>query len=119
MPRSYLGRRLGQILGGIVSEPGPHRERSGRFLRVEPLESRALLANIYPSGVISSTPDGSDFQYTIALTNSSASDDSIGTFWFASVPGQDYLATNPISVTPPAGWTDAGDQPGPSGWLWH
>ena len=63
MPRSYLGRRFDQVFGAVASgnSPRPRRERTGRFLRVESLESRALLAIIYPSGVISSTPDGSDF----------------------------------------------------------
>jgi Bacterial Ig-like domain (group 2) len=108
MPSSSLGRRFDQVLGAIVSGKGPRRrrERVGRFLGVESLEARALLANIFPSGVISSTPDGSDTDYTIAVSNSSASNSGIGSFWFASVPGQDYLATNPISVTPPTGWTE-------------
>ncbi len=67
-----------------------------------------LLATIIPSGVISSTPDGSNFDYKIALSNSSASTASIGTFWYAwtAVPFQDFLATKPISVSPPTGWTD-------------
>jgi uncharacterized protein YjdB len=73
---------------------------------VEALEERRLLATINPSGVISSTPDGSNFDYTIDLSNASTSTASIGTFWYAWIPGQDYLATNPISVTPPTGWID-------------
>jgi uncharacterized protein YjdB len=64
------------------------------------------LANITPSGIISSTPNGANFDYTITLTNSNSSNAGIGTFWYAWVPGQDYLATNPVSVTPPTGWTD-------------
>ena len=108
MSRSYLGRRFDRILGAIVSGSGRRRrrERLGRFLRIESLEPRALLSNIIPSGVISSTPDGGAFDYTIAVSNSSTSTSGIGTFWFAWVPNQNYLATNPISVTAPAGWTD-------------
>jgi hypothetical protein len=78
----------------------------GHLLRIEPLEPRALLATISASATISSTPVAGGYSYTIALANSSTSNSAIGTFWFAWVPGQDYLATNPISVTPPAGWTD-------------
>ncbi len=74
---------------------------------MEALEDRRLLANIIPSGVISSTADGSNFNYTIALSNSSASNASIGTFWYSWVPGEDFMATNPISVSPPTGWTDS------------
>ena len=108
MPRFYLGSRFDQVIGAMGGGrgPRPRRERVGRILGVECLESRALLANIVASGVISSTSDGSDYSYTIALTNSSQSDSGIGTFDFASVGGQDYLATNPLSVTPPTGWTD-------------
>ena len=78
----------------------------GHFPGVESLELRSLLATIIPSGVISSTPVAGGYDYTIALANSAASNSAIGSFWYAWVPGQDYLATAPISVTPPAGWTD-------------
>jgi hypothetical protein len=40
------------------------------------------------------------------LMNSSSSNASIGTFWFAWVPGEDFMATSPLSVTNPTGWTD-------------
>ncbi len=41
-------------------------------------------------------------------TGISSSTDSIGTFWYAWIPQpfEDFLATKPDSVTPPAGWTD-------------
>src|SRR5262249_52595990 len=38
--------------------------------------------------------------------NASSSNAGIGTFWFAWVPGEDLLATSPISVSPPSGWSD-------------
>jgi hypothetical protein len=49
-------------------------------------------------------PNGSDFNYTLKLTNSSSSTDNLGTFWFAWEPGEDFLATKPISETTPSGW---------------
>ena len=58
------------------------------------------------SGVLSWTPDGSNFDYSIKLTNSSSSTDSLKTFWYAWVPGADFLPTSPLSVSNPAGWTD-------------
>jgi hypothetical protein len=61
---------------------------------------------ILPSATLSSTPDGANFDYTITLMNSSSSTNSIGTFWFAWVPGKDFLATSPLSVTDPTGWAD-------------
>ncbi len=56
--------------------------------------------------MISSTPNGREFDYSIELTNSRQSNAGIGTFWFAWVPGQDYLATSPTSVSAPVGWSD-------------
>ena len=109
MLRSFLGRRLDQIRSTMVKENGrsERRVRLGRFPGVETLESRALLSGINASGVISSSPHaGGGFDYTIALKTRATSISGIDTFWFAWVPGQDYLASNPVSVTPPAGWTD-------------
>jgi hypothetical protein len=76
---------------------------------VESLERRALLANITASGVISSTPIDGNYDYSITLSNSGSSSAAVGTFWYAwiAVPNEDFLATRPISITPPAGWTDS------------
>jgi hypothetical protein len=49
--------------------------------------------------------DQSHYQYTITLSDTGST--SIGTFWFAWVPGEDFLASSPTSITAPAGWTDA------------
>jgi hypothetical protein len=46
----------------------------------------------------------SEWQYSITLNNTGTN--PLGTFWFAWVPGQDYLSTNPISVISPTNWTD-------------
>jgi hypothetical protein len=59
---------------------------------------------ISANAVISDTPDGADFDYTITLTNKGT--DNIGTFWFAWVPGEDFMHTSPLSVTNPSGWKD-------------
>ncbi len=126
MPLAYLGRRIDQVRGAIASG-GLTRQRRGRaarFLGVESLESRALLSsiiatggnsnssgsstsgtNIIASGVISDTAGSGVYDYSIALTNSSQSGSAIGSFWYAWMPGQDYLSSYPISVTAPSGWT--------------
>jgi hypothetical protein len=78
----------------------------GVILAIGVLTAPVSAADIIPSGVLSSTPDGADFDYTITLMNSSSSNASIGTFWFAWVPGADFMATSPLSVTNPTGWTD-------------
>ena len=61
---------------------------------------------INANATVSAVADGANFDYTIHLTNFATSTDSIQTFWYAWVPGKDFLPTSPISVTPPAGWTD-------------
>ena len=108
MPRSFFETQVGRVFSASTRRVGRagRRFRASSLTGLEFLEERRLLANIIPSGVISSTPDGANFDYTIALSNSSSSNASIGTFWYAWIPGQDYLATSPISVTPPTGWSD-------------
>ena len=57
------------------------------------------------SGAASITVTGNGpYQYSIDFTNTGTG--PIGTFWFAWVPGQNYLATSPTSVQTPAGWND-------------
>ncbi len=71
------------------------------------LAATADAGTIDAGAVISASPDGSDFDYTIKLTNTSgAGNDSIASFWFAWVPGADFMATKPLSVTDPSGWHD-------------
>jgi hypothetical protein len=107
MSRSFFSTQLQRVLGGF--SPGGHKKRrcrAHRFTGLECLEGRALLATINASGVISSTPAGAGTNYSITLTNASSSNAGIGTFWYSWVPGQDFLATSPTSVSPPPGWTD-------------
>lgn len=55
------------------------------------------------SATISSTPlGGGEFQYNIALKNTSTT--SIGTFWFSWIPGYDFMNASPTSITAPTGW---------------
>ena len=56
------------------------------------------------SATITATQLGpSTYQYTVMLDDTGST--TIGTFWFAWVPGEDFLDTKPSSVTAPAGWT--------------
>jgi hypothetical protein len=73
----------------------------------------ALAGPIDASAVLTSKPDGSNFDYSITLTNSSASTSPIGTFWFAWLPGEDFLPTNPFNITAPTGWTEQVTHTGP------
>jgi hypothetical protein len=69
--------------------------------------SPADAGTIDASAVITVANDGSAFDYTISLTNTSGvGNDSIATFWFAWVPGKDFMMDPPSSVTNPTGWKD-------------
>jgi hypothetical protein len=57
-----------------------------------------------PSGTISTVSGGPNFTYDMTLKNASNATVPIGTFWFAWVPGEDFLATSPLSETAPNGW---------------
>jgi hypothetical protein len=45
------------------------------------------------------------WRYDIAISNTG--DTPIGTLWFAWIPGQNYLTSQPTSITSPASWTPA------------
>jgi hypothetical protein len=64
-------------------------------------------AAIVASATISAVADGPNFDYTIHLTNLAASTNNVETFWYAWVPGEDFLPTNPFDVVSPTGWTAA------------
>ncbi len=49
------------------------------------------------------------YTYSLSLTNTSTDGSTVGTFWFAWIPHQSYLASNPISVSAPTGWEDGPD----------
>jgi hypothetical protein len=68
------------------------------------LEAAPVFAGIVASMDIVATPDGSNYDYNITLQNTGTT--TIGTFWFAWIPGQNYLATPPVSVSSPTGWSE-------------
>ena len=65
----------------------------------------ALASGIDSSATVVGKPDGSLFDYSLTLNNSAASTDSIGSLWFAWVPGADFLSSSPTNLIAPAGWT--------------
>ena len=46
----------------------------------------------------------STYEYDLTLDNIGTT--NIGTFWFAWVPGEDFMPTSPTNVVSPANWTD-------------
>ena len=49
------------------------------------------------------TPDGSNFDYDIHLTD--AGDTNIGTFWFSWIPGFSFMPVDPTNIGSPTGWS--------------
>ena len=73
----------------------------------------AVASGIDSSASVVGKPDGSAFDYSLTLNNSASSTDSIGTLWFAWVPGADFLPTAPSNILAPEGWTAAVTNEGP------
>jgi hypothetical protein len=65
----------------------------------------AAFASETGTATIGATPlGGGEFQYNLALTNTSTDGSNIGTFWFSWIPGVDYMEAKPTSITAPTGW---------------
>jgi hypothetical protein len=58
------------------------------------------------SATISTVSSGATNSYSVTLNNDASSTVPIQTFWFSWIPGQDYMATSPLTVSNPPGWTD-------------
>ena len=52
--------------------------------------------------ITASQIDPTHWQYTITLHDTGST--TLGTFWFAWVPGRDFLASPPSDITDPTGW---------------
>ena len=66
----------------------------------------AFATGISASATYTATTDPSTaglYDYSLTLNNTGTT--NIGTFWFAWVPGGDFLTPNPTDVGAPAGWT--------------
>ena len=63
----------------------------------------AASAQIDAAGSLSYTQNGSAYTYDITLRNTGTT--TVGTLWYAWIPGQDYLPIAPTSTSGPTGWT--------------
>jgi hypothetical protein len=69
--------------------------------------SKANAQTVSASATILETATSASFNtFVLTLENTSPSS-SIETFWFAWVPGKDFLDSDPLSVQTPSGWTFA------------
>ncbi len=62
----------------------------------------AAMAQINASAKVSFVQNGPNYTYDIALTNTGTT--TIGTLWYAWIPGEDYLPIPPTSTASPSGW---------------
>jgi hypothetical protein len=73
----------------------------------------AMRASEIGSATLSSTQvDPTTWLYSIQLDDIGAT--NVGTFWFAWVPGEDFMGVSPTDISSPAGWTDSITNAGPS-----
>ena len=63
----------------------------------------ASRAQIDAAGSLSYTQNGSLYTYDVTLKNTGTT--TIGTLWYAWIPGEDYLPVAPTSTSGPSGWT--------------
>ena len=61
---------------------------------------------ISATATYTSAADATPGLYDYSLTLNNTGTTTIGTLWFAWVPGGDFLSPSPTNVTAPAGWTD-------------
>jgi hypothetical protein len=92
--------------------PCPNRRRSLGIQTAIAVIAFALLphakATVSALGTLAETATSASFNtYALTLQNTSTAGNALETFWFAWVPGQDYLDTEPLSVQTPTGWTDS------------
>jgi hypothetical protein len=58
-----------------------------------------------PSATITAVSTGPSNTYALTIKDASDATQAIGTFWYAWVPGKDFLASDPSADTAPLGWT--------------
>ncbi len=86
------------------------------------LGAAAVIATVAPtnvqaaevaSAVITATPIGAgEYQYSVTLADTGTT--TVGTYWFAWTPGDNFMPVSPTNVTSPAGWVETITSGGPS-----
>jgi len=89
------------------------------FLGLATLVLAGLLATTTSKGseIATATISGTqispgEFQYNLTLDDIGTT--TLGTFWFAWVPGDNFMPASPTSITSPTGWQDIVTSGGPS-----
>jgi hypothetical protein len=86
------------------------RRRFKRFSgsMIETLESRTLLSESATAqlALVSTTGTQANPVYNYDITLANTGTTNIGTFWFAWIPGDDFLPSVPSAESSPSGWGD-------------
>jgi hypothetical protein len=61
------------------------------------------LGAVSANATMTAVPDGANYDYTVTLHNTGTT--SIESFWFAWLPGYDFLTSNPTITKTPTNWT--------------
>ena len=118
--------QLADLNGGAFI-PGNH---TLRFRAVDALGNSSALSTftftlvgaepLMADAIITSEAiDETTYHYAVTLNNAGTT--TIGTFWFAWIPGPNYMPTVPMNIVSPAGWTASITHNGPGdgyGILW-
>jgi len=64
--------------------------------------ANATIIETASSTISAKSVAGGKFEYDLTLTNTGNT--NLSTFWFAWVPGKDFLSVDPTAETSPAGW---------------
>jgi len=74
--------------------------------------SPAMAAEAASATFASQQLSATSWQYSLTLTDTGTTD--VGTFWFAWVPGKDFMASAPSAVTSATGWSAKTTHAGPT-----
>jgi len=66
------------------------------------LGSSSAQAALMATATLSTNQTSAPFNYTLTLHNTGTT--NIGSFWFAWIPGEDFLPTTPTGLVKPANW---------------
>ena len=81
--------------------------QNNRCVTLETLEPRQLFSESASAQITltSTTGSGASAVYNYDVTVTDTGSTNVGTFWFAWIPGEDFLPSTPSAKASPSGWT--------------
>ena len=104
-----FSKRKDRRIAAQTARRNPLRQNDVGRLPLEALEPRMLLSESASAqlSLVSTTGSGSSTVYHYSINVTDTGTTNIGTFWFAWVPGEDFLPSVPSSESSPSGWGSA------------